>query len=347
KKKKKKKNKTIEKWSNSCHHELALDQRSLTSLEQVLEWTPGDELNRCSVALKYSKWHNTSVSNVGQSCSSSAPPTRPLVCVCHDMAGGYHFDKWNQGYHYGFEQVQLNGVGQMPLEYTLHFWQYVDVFVYFSHDFITIPPKQWIDVAHRNQTMILGTLITEHAKGSQLSYEISCDDEKREKTVEKLVSMAEYYGFDGYFLNFESHLTPVEYYEDESNKEKAKEKSDKCCLAAKKLVEFVDLLTKALKRKLPHAKVLWYDSISIFDGTVSWQSCLNDHGLSFFNICEFRLFFFFLRICIYCKCRIVIASINVVHAYSGFFTDYHWGKEFPQTSLDYCRNRKFFFFFFF
>jgi endo-beta-N-acetylglucosaminidase D len=41
------------------------------------------------------------------------------------------------------------------------FWSFVDVFVYFSHAFVTIPPPGWIAAGHAAGVPVLGTIITE------------------------------------------------------------------------------------------------------------------------------------------------------------------------------------------
>ena len=48
--------------------------------------------------------------------------------MCHDMMGGYLEDRFLAG---------CEGAGA---EYTFRHWALVDVWVYFSHHFVTIPP---------------------------------------------------------------------------------------------------------------------------------------------------------------------------------------------------------------
>ena len=40
--------------------------------------------------------------------------------------------------------------------YRFYHWQYIDLFIYFSHHFVTIPPSGWSDAAHLHGTPILG-----------------------------------------------------------------------------------------------------------------------------------------------------------------------------------------------
>jgi mannosyl-glycoprotein endo-beta-N-acetylglucosaminidase len=71
-----------------------------------------------------------------QSGSSSLPNRRRLL-VCHDMSGGYLDDKWIQG-------------GTNPNSYSIWHWYLIDVFVYFSHNLVTLPPPCWTNTAHRH-----------------------------------------------------------------------------------------------------------------------------------------------------------------------------------------------------
>lgn len=51
------------------------------------------------------------------------------------MAGGYIDDKWVQG-------------GENSEAYSNWHWYLMDIFVYFSHNLVTIPPPCWVNTAH-------------------------------------------------------------------------------------------------------------------------------------------------------------------------------------------------------
>lgn len=64
-------------------------------------------------------------------------PQKPRLLVCHDMAGGYSDDKWVQG-------------GTHSDAYAIWHWYLMDVFVYFSHSLVTLPPPSWVNTAHKH-----------------------------------------------------------------------------------------------------------------------------------------------------------------------------------------------------
>ncbi|KAL5974938.1 Cytosolic endo-beta-N-acetylglucosaminidase 1 [Asimina triloba] len=69
--------------------------------------------------------------------AASSQPDRPRVLVCHDMAGGYLDDKWVQG-------------GANADAFAIWHWYLIDVFVYFSHNLVTLPPPCWTNAAHKH-----------------------------------------------------------------------------------------------------------------------------------------------------------------------------------------------------
>ncbi|KAL9680649.1 hypothetical protein QQ045_018534 [Rhodiola kirilowii] len=63
------------------------------------------------------------------------------MLVCHDMAGGYGDDKWVQS-------------GDNGDAYAIWHWYLIDVFVYFSHSLVSLPPPGWVNTAHRHGVKI-------------------------------------------------------------------------------------------------------------------------------------------------------------------------------------------------
>jgi mannosyl-glycoprotein endo-beta-N-acetylglucosaminidase len=64
------------------------------------------------------------------------------------MKGGYLQDRFDNG-------------GAFEDAYQIFHWNTVDVFIYFSHTLVTIPPRTWIAACRHNGALALGTFITE------------------------------------------------------------------------------------------------------------------------------------------------------------------------------------------
>jgi len=56
-------------------------------------------------------------------------------------------------------------------DYYFYNWQNIGAFIYFSHNFITIPPPTWTNAAHRHGVLSMGTVITEWKEGGKLCHE--------------------------------------------------------------------------------------------------------------------------------------------------------------------------------
>ncbi|KAJ1417713.1 Glycoside hydrolase, family 85 [Sesbania bispinosa] len=181
----------------------------------------------------------------------SSSPNRRRLLVCHDMAGGYLDDKWIQG-------------GTIPNAYAIWHWHLIDVFVYFSHNLITLPPPCWTNTAHRHGVKVLGTFITEWDEGRAVCDVLLSTKESAQMYAERLAELAVDLGFDGWLINMEVNLDPGQI----SN-----------------LKEFVDHLSLRMHSSLPGSLVIWYDSVTI-DGNLSWQDQLNKYNKPFFDICD-------------------------------------------------------------
>ena len=104
-------------------------------------------------------------------------PARPRVLHCHDMAGGYN-QMADETYLRAF-----SGWGQIDIflpPYTLtqkpdpelspnpnrnrSRWEEIDVFVYFAHSRVSMPPQAWLDACHAHGVPCLATFITENGE---------------------------------------------------------------------------------------------------------------------------------------------------------------------------------------
>lgn len=173
----------------------------------------------------------------------------PRTLVCHDMKGGYLDDKFVEGASY-------------QNQYIFYHWPLIDVFIYFSHNFVTIPPLMWINAAHKNGVRILGTVITESTEGQELCSKILSEDSTLHIFTNKLAEICTHYRFDGYLINIENQI------EEEH-------------------IPRLKLFLQNLKNLLGKSRTLiWYDSVSMLDGKLKWQNELNEHNEAAFRICD-------------------------------------------------------------
>lgn len=61
--------------------------------------------------------------------------------VVHDMSGGYKDD------------AELNGTDNFDF-FKINDFDLIDIFVYFSHATLSLPPKSWIDISHKHNTKV-------------------------------------------------------------------------------------------------------------------------------------------------------------------------------------------------
>ncbi|CAG9332590.1 unnamed protein product [Blepharisma stoltei] len=209
------------------YHE-SLSSRPFHSLEEFLHWKATDKMNASRIPLK-----------------KHSPTHERELCICHDMGSNYKIDKRQNSMECTFKYYQ---------------WARTNIFIYFSHSRVTIPPPGWTEWAHRNGAKCLGTLITEWDEGSK---ETAILLDNPELYATKLIDLMEFYGFDGWLLNFEC----------ETNR-------------PRDLLDFVGLLTAlAHSRFGDDSCIMWYDSV-ILNGKISWKSKLCPENIEFFNNCD-------------------------------------------------------------
>ncbi|MGU7934849.1 endo-beta-N-acetylglucosaminidase, partial [Streptococcus suis] len=154
--------------------------------DQVLAWEPGarpdDDLNRASVELVGRFRGHVVNERANENAKVEALSNTNSKAKDHASVGGEEFKA-----------------------YAFDYWQYIDSMVFWEG---LIPSPDVIDAGHRNGVPVLGTIF----------YNWSSSIEDQEKFVasmrqdpdgsfpvaRKLVDMAKYYGFDGYFINQET-----------------------------------------------------------------------------------------------------------------------------------------------
>lgn len=246
----------------------------LQSVDELFKWRPTGFAAKCvsTVPLSDAAIKRYIRGGLDRLPTSSAPASTvargnagslkrlqpPRLLLCHDFKGGY--PEW---------EANASGVfgDDCPSDSELwrfNHWAYVDVFVYFSHYRVTIPPVGYIHAAHRHGSLALGTIIFEWGAGTSDLVKILASFKTRAKAANQLASIAKFHGFDGWLLNVEVALQAGS-------------------SAASDLVAFVGDLTRATRKILgPVSEVIWYDSVTR-DGSLAWQNELNDENEQFFK----------------------------------------------------------------
>ncbi|CAM6125495.1 unnamed protein product [Calypogeia fissa] len=176
---------------------------------------------------------------------------RPRLLACHDLKGGYVDDQWIQG-------------SPNAGAYTLTHWRLLDIFVYFSHKLVTLPPPGWTNTAHRHGVQVLGTFITEWDEGKSLCKKLLASKESLRMYADRLAELAETLGFDGWLINIENVIAKAQ---------------------VANLLEFVRYLSVRMHSAVPGSLVIWYDSVTT-EGKLEWQDWLNVLNKPFFDVCD-------------------------------------------------------------
>ncbi|WP_286229961.1 endo-beta-N-acetylglucosaminidase [Neobacillus mesonae] len=148
---------------------------------------------------------------------------------------------------------------------TFSYWQYVDLMVYWAGsagEGIIVPPSaDVIDAAHKNGVPILGNVFfpptVYGGKAEWVNQMLTQREDGSFPAADKLLEVARYYGFDGWFINQETEGGNAN--------------------TAKKMQDFLVYLQKH-KQKDMH--IMWYDSMTN-DGRINWQNALTDKNSSF------------------------------------------------------------------
>ncbi len=145
--------------------------------------------------------------------------------------------------------------------YTFSYWQYVDMLVMWggsaSEGIIVPPSADVIDAAHKNGVPVLGTVFfppTVYGGDIQwLRDFLQQDIDGTFPVADKLIEVAGYYGFEGWFINQETS---------------GGNSSDANAMQA---------FIKYAKSLRPDMHIMWYDAMTT-SGSVSWQDELNDNN---------------------------------------------------------------------
>lgn len=149
------------------------------------------------------------------------------------------------------------------------YWQYVDFLVYWggaSGEGIIVPPSPDVtDAAHKNGVKTLGTVFmpptSYGGKIEWLDDLLSQSEDGSFPVADKLIEVANTYGFDGWFLNQET------------------EGDDTAALTADhatKMQEFISYF----KKQAAELELVYYDAMTE-DGKMDWQNALTEKNMMF------------------------------------------------------------------
>ena len=216
--------------------------------DNLLEWSPESDpdakFNRGSVLLR--NRFDSSLMQVNPDARGGEGRIMPLACL-RETDTNYITSQnrnWMEGYNFGY-------------------WQYVDTMVSWGgsngYGLIQPPSGDSIDAAHKNGVPILGNIfLPPNAYGGQVSWveEFVRKDGDRFPYADKLIEVAGYYGFDGWFINQETNGC-----------------SAQVATAMREFMKYYYANSSGLQ-------ICWYDSM-IESGGISWQNMLNSYNDSF------------------------------------------------------------------
>ena len=150
------------------------------------------------------------------------------------------------------------------------YWQYIDKMVYWggsSGEGLIVPPSADVtNAAHTNGVPVLGTvffpMVAHGGKMEWLDEFLTKDENGSFPLVDKLIEVAQTYGFDGWFINQETEGTE----EEPLTPEHAK-------LMQEFIVEFKSKAQDSLE-------IMWYDSMTK-EGEMEWQNALTEENKFF------------------------------------------------------------------
>lgn len=153
------------------------------------------------------------------------------------------------------------------------YWQYIDKLVYWGgssgEGLIVAPSADVIDAAHRNGVPVLGTVFFPQAghggKIEWLNDFLQKDASGNFPIIAKLIEAAEYFGFDGWFINQET--------EGGESDPNGLLTADHAAL----MQEFIKAFKAAAGDSL---EIMWYDSMTEA-GEMDWQNALTDNNKAF------------------------------------------------------------------
>jgi hypothetical protein len=201
--------------------------------------------------------------------AGAAKPVRPaaadapLLLVSHDFKGNY---RTSDAATYAASAAPPSAAQLCAADecFTMEGgWPACDVFNYFSHARVSVPPAEWIAAARKQQhgCRVIGTVLTEWDGGARDCAWLLEGDRRIVQVALRLATLCVERHFDGYLVNIENPVA------DEP-----------------RMLRFVQLLRESVRGLLGAERglVLWYDSV-VASGALRWQNTLNRSNSCFFE----------------------------------------------------------------
>jgi mannosyl-glycoprotein endo-beta-N-acetylglucosaminidase len=215
--------------------------------EELLSWTPESDpdaaFNRSWVELSDRSWSDTQ-------CNAHARQGEGGITAVSIM---YPSTSGNPSQ--GSDTVDV---------YAFGYWQYLDLLVFWGgsagEGLILAPSADVIDAAHRNGVPVYGTVFfppTQYGGQIEWVWDLVQEEGGTYPVADKLVEVAEHYGFEGWFINQETAGGTAE-------------------------------LAEAMRDMMLHVQqtsdveIQWYDAMTE-GGGIAWQNALNDNNDWFFS----------------------------------------------------------------
>lgn len=152
---------------------------------------------------------------------------------------------------------------------TFSYWQYVDTLVYWGgssgEGLIVAPSPDVVDAGHKNGVKVIGTVfMPQAAHGGKMEWLddlLTKAEDGSYPVVDKLIEVANTYGFDGWFINQET----------EGSEEEPLTKEH-----ALRMQEFLSYY----KQQAADLELIYYDSMTE-EGKMDWQNALTKKNLAF------------------------------------------------------------------
>lgn len=159
--------------------------------------------------------------------------------------------------------------------YDFTHWSHVDLLLWFGGDAghpVAIPPRPWIDAAHRNGVKVLGTVFfaPKEFGGAPTTVELFLRQGRdgRFPAADRLIAIARTYGFDGWLINAETDLASLG--------------PERAGALGRGMLAFMAYMRRAAPRPM---ELHWYDAM-LPDGTVAWQNALTASNAPFLSVSD-------------------------------------------------------------